>query len=244
MGDMQGLPRLLLIEDDHGIADALVRALANNYLVDHAPTGKLGIYRHDTEIYAAIILDLNLPDTSGLAVCQQLRERGAQAPILIVSGQSQVLTKINLLDAGADDYLTKPFSLGELKARLRVLERRALQAPLVTSELTVSGVTLSTRHHEVRRDGQCIQLRRKEFILLTCLMERAGKVVSRDTLTRYAWQGGDDPWTNTIDVHIKYLRDKLDRPFETPLIRTIHGMGYRFEVITATAQVGETECPA
>jgi len=244
MGDMQGLPRLLLIEDDHGIADALVQALATSYLVDHAPTGKLGLYRHDTETYAAIILDLNLPDASGLAICQQLRERGAQAPILILSGQSQVLAKINLLDAGADDYLTKPFSLGELKARLRVLERRASQITPVASELTVSGVILSARHHEVRRDNQLIQLRRKEFVLLNCLMERAGKVVSRETLTRYAWQGGDDPWTNTIDVHIKYLRDKLDRPFETPLIRTVHGLGYRFEVLPTAVPVGETECPA
>ena len=227
MGTMQGLPKLLLIEDDRGIAVALRQALADTYAIDLAPTGKSGIYKADTGDYAAIILDLNLPDLPGLTICQQLRERGAKAPILIVTAENKVLTKINLLDAGADDYLTKPFSVGELKARLRVLERRAPDRRVVPAELRVADLVLDRTAYTVTRQGQPIDIRRKEFSLLACLMEHAGQVVSRQALVTAAWQGQNSPWKNTVDVHIKYLRDKIDRPFATPLIQTVHGVGYR-----------------
>lgn len=244
MGDMSGLPKLLLIEDDRTISSALTEALANVYRIDVASTGKLGIYRGDGTDYAAILLDLNLPDLPGLAICQQLRERGAKAPILILTGEHNVLTKISLLDAGADDYLTKPFSLGELKARLRVLQRKTpsiAQPPL--KHIVVGELELDTATYRVWRSGRPIQLRRKEFTLLACLMERAGTVVSRQALIQYAWQGHDEPWTNTIDVHIKYLRDKIDRPFDYPLIKTVHGFGYQLEV-GAQKAVGTKECIA
>ncbi len=228
---METLSKLLLIEDDRGIALALQQALANNYQVEVAQTGKQGLYKSDNYDYTAIILDLNLPDLSGLDICQQLRERGVEAPILVLTAETEVLTKINLLDAGAHDYLTKPFSLGELKARLRGLIRRAGR-PLVDNRLQVGDLSLSATSLEVIRQGQCIILRRKEFALLECLMLNAGMVVSREALARYAWQGSDTTWTNTIDVHIKYLRDKIDKPFDGQLIKTIHGVGYRLAIET------------
>jgi len=151
------------------------------------------------------------------------------APILILSGETKVLSKVTLLDAGADDYLTKPFSLGELKARLRVLTRRSESSRPKQHQLKTADLTLDSDTHHVTRAGQLIKLRRKEFAMLECLMQHAGSVVTRDILTNYAWRENEDAWTNTIDVHIKYLRDKIDRPFTTPLIKTVHGFGYKLE---------------
>lgn len=227
---MQQLPKVLLVEDDRSIAGALAQALQNIYDVDIAFTGKLALYKADLYDYHAIVLDLNLPDTSGVVICQQLRERGITAPILILSANARVLTKINLLDSGANDYLTKPFSLGELKARLRVLARFSEPIKQLGS-LQVGDVVLNRQTHVVSRKGISVQLRRKEFALLECLMEHAGTVVRRDVLIRYVWQGSRELWTNTIDVHIKHLRDKIDRPFDSPIIRTVHGIGYKMEIL-------------
>lgn len=234
---MQAATKLLLIEDDRNIAVALSQALRSSYQLDVVNTGKRGVYKTDVEQYEAIILDLNLPNINGLSVCQQLRERGVSTPILILSGENSVLTKINLLDAGANDYLTKPFSLGELKARLRSLIRYGGPPAKTSRQLVVDGLSLNAITHEVTRDGIPIKLRRKEFVLLECLMTYAGNVVSRRALTRFAWNGIEDNWTNTVDVHIKHLRDKVDRPFDRPMIKTVHGIGYRLD--TAPAPVTE-----
>lgn len=227
MSSMSLLPKLLVVDDDSSLAKALQLALHDSYDVTIALSGTQALYKTDNEHYGAIILDLNLPDMAGLVVCQELRSRGVSAPILVLSGEVKVLTKINLLDAGANDYLTKPFSLGELKARLRVLLRSAQERRPLPRKLKAGGLLLDRQMHTVTREGMAISLRRKEFSLLECLMEHAGNVVTRTTLIKHAWQGVEDPWTNTIDVHIKYLRDKLDRPFEHPLIQTVHGLGYR-----------------
>lgn len=221
--------RLLLIEDSREIASALSQVLAVNYTVTRAETGLSGLKHAQNKTYDMIILDLNLPDIPGLQVCERLRSGGCITPILVLTGEGGVMNKIRLLDAGADDYLTKPFSLGELKARLRVLQRRDQQLPLAQPRLSIGGLTLDKNKQQVEREGQIIQLRRKEFALLECLMRHADTVVTRSALGNYAWQGADTPWTNTIDVHIKHLRDKVDRPFERPLIHTVHGLGYKFE---------------
>lgn len=226
---MQSLPKLLLVEDDRSIANALAQALYTSYEIDIAPTGKLGLYKTDTEQYEIIILDLNLPDLSGTIICQQLRERGVASPILILTGEDKVLTKINLLDAGANDYLTKPFSLGELKARLRVLGRPSLPRTAGPAHLTIDDLVVDRQNFTVSRGGQPVNLRRKEFALLEYLMAHAGSVVTRDALARYVWQGSPNLWTNTVDVHIKHLRDKIDRPFGSKFIKTVHGLGYKFE---------------
>jgi len=226
---MQTKPTILLIEDNGSIISALKEALRNEYDLEHASTGRQGIYYADRAGYDVIILDLSLPDVPGLAVCQQLRERGCTTPILILSGETKVLTKISLLDAGANDYLTKPFSLGELKARLRVLSRQYSVLEPRCLSYRLFDLALDSATHEVTRGGVVVPLRRKEFALLECLLIHAGHVVTREALTRHAWHGHDAPWTNTVDVHIKYLRDKIDRPFEHQLIKTVHGIGYRIQ---------------
>lgn len=223
------LPKVLLVEDDRSIAGALAQALRDDYDIDVASSGKLALYKTDTDQYEAIMLDLNLPDISGIFVCQQLRERGVSAPILILSAETKVLTKINLLDAGANDYLTKPFSLGELKARLRALARSNGKSGHRSSKLTVGDLVMNRRTFKVDRGGVEIELRRKEFALLECLMEHAGSVVTRDMFLQSVWHASDELWTNTVDVHIKHLRDKIERPFGDRLIRTVHGLGYKLE---------------
>jgi two-component system OmpR family response regulator len=232
--------RLLLVDDDRNIARALALALRNTYAVDILFRGLHAADKAGSGRYGAVILDLNLPDISGLSICRQLRDRDVRSPILVLSGESQALTKINLLDAGANDYLTKPFSLGELKARLRVLTRNSSPEKPMARQLSAGGLSLDRRTRTVICGGKIIELRRKEFALLECLMERAGSVVSRAALTRHGWQGLEEPWTNTVDVHIKYLRDKLDRPFDYPLIQTIHGVGYRLRPETASAPAAQS----
>ncbi|MGC1176600.1 MAG: response regulator transcription factor [Candidatus Saccharimonadales bacterium] len=229
--------KLLLIEDDRNITLALRQALAAEHVVDIAADGADGLFKAATRNYGLIILDLQLPDIPGLKVCERLRAQDFSGPILVLSGEAKVISKIGLLDAGADDYLTKPFSLGELKARLRVLSRRTGTSTSSNSNrLTVGDLTLDRDKYQVERGGQTIKLRRKEFALLECLMQHAGTVVTRDILGSYAWRDNEDPWTNTIDVHIKYLRDKIDRPFGSNLIRTVHGLGYTLDITTTDSQ--------
>ena len=232
---MASIPKVLLVEDDKNVSDTLVLALANEYEVDVASTGKSAIYKSDYIDYDQIILDLYLPDMSGIGVCAELRARGLRAPILILSGSADVATKINLLDLGASDYLTKPFALGELKARLRVLARRKLVIPASNPKLEVYGVILDRRTLNVTRSNIPIVLRRKEFELLATLMECPGQVVSRTELVNAVWPGSDTIWTNTVDVHINHLRDKLDKPFSSPLIHTVHGKGYKIEELKIEA---------
>jgi len=230
MGAMSAQPKVLLVDDDKAMAEALVSALSQDYETSIIRSGRQAIYATDQESYDLLILDLNLPDISGLAVCQEWRERGITTPVLILTGDSNVIAKIRLLDAGANDYLTKPFSVGELKARLRAMARNAHQPAITpTAPLAAYGLALDRKTRSVLREGREIKLRRKEFALLECLMQHAGSVVSRGQLSRHAWQNDEYIWTNTIDVHIKYLRDKIDRPFDQPLLRTVHGLGYKLE---------------
>ncbi|HVV26248.1 MAG TPA: response regulator transcription factor [Candidatus Saccharimonadales bacterium] len=221
--------QLLLIEDNREIAAALTQVLAADYQVSFVETGAAALRRLQRHAYDIIILDLSLPDASGLEICETIRANGNNVPLLILTGETSIMSKIRLLDAGADDYVTKPFSLGELKARLRTLHRRHCQALAEPPQLSVGGLTLDRQKYRVMRDGVIIPLRRKEFALLECLMRHADTVVTRSALGNYAWQGADTPWTNTIDVHIKHLRDKVDKPFDQPLIRTVHGLGYKFD---------------
>lgn len=220
---------ILLVEDNRSVAMALRQATTLDYDLTLAQTGLSGLKLSLENNYDAIILDLNLPDMSGLEVCQQLRAAGDITPILILSGENKIMSKINLLDAGANDYLTKPFSIGELKVRLRVLLRDNQSLPTPLQILQVGDLLLDPNRHSVEREGQAIELRKKEFLMLECLMTNAGKAVSRTTLGNHAWDKGGTPWTNTIDVHIKHLRDKVDRVFDEPMIRTIHGVGYKID---------------
>jgi len=231
------MKRLLLIEDDKGISSALKQALAATYAVDVIDRGLQGIDMASTGKYQLILLDLNLPDAKGLDVCREIRSSGISTPIIIITADSAVLKKISLLDAGANDYITKPFSLGELKARMRVTERLNNPAEPHAQYLYIHDIVLDCFSHQVKRAGTVIELRKKEFMMLECLMLNSGTVVTRQALMHYAWNGNQDPWTNTVDVHIKYLRDKIDRPFTIPLIKTVHGLGYKLEAPRGVADI-------
>lgn len=229
--------RLLIIEDEPSIALALSHALGNEYTIDLAHDGELGIRKSQTRNYDTILLDLNLPDMAGLEVCEELRLAKNETPILILTGEAKIVDKVTLLDAGADDYLTKPFNIDELRARIRVLIRRNHSNPATSSKLIAGDLILDRDRHSVERAGQVIPLRLKEFTVLECLMNHAGRVVTRDILLNYAWDGNRDIWTNAIDVHIKYLRDKIDRPFAVPLIKTVHGLGYKLDASNVVAEL-------
>lgn len=236
------LPKILLIEDDRSIASALAYALKNAYDIDGAGSGTLALYKTATQHYDIIVLNPDLPDISGLVICQQLRARGLRTPILILSGDDKTLTKISLLDAGANDYLTKPFSLGEFNARLRVLVRGARQQrdiPPLPKSLAAHGVVLDRQSYSVSRDGVNIPLRRKEFDILEYLLEHVGQVVGREALSRHLWPDSESRWTNTVTVHIKSLRDKVDRPFSQTLIQTVHGRGYKLEALTPAIELSK-----
>ncbi|HSX47400.1 MAG TPA: response regulator transcription factor [Patescibacteria group bacterium] len=229
---MATLSKILIVDQDHRITDVLALALKNSFDIEIASSGKQAIYRSDIYKYDVIVVDFNLPDISCLALCQQLKQRGLSAPLLIISQDCSVLKKIEMLDGGANDYVTKPFSLGEFKARLRALIRTYKDTQIKQLKpLSRNGVSLNKQSFEVTRNGQVINLRKKEFAILEYLMNRSGIVVSRQELLNSLWSNGDDLWTNTLDVHIKYLRDKIDRPFKETLIHTIHGQGYKFDLI-------------
>ena len=228
MGNMASLPRVLLVEDDKNVSDTLVLALKNDFVIDVVRFGKTAIYKSDLTDYDSIILDLNLPDISGIDVCINIRNRGLKAPILVLSGVSDVKSKVKLLDLGASDYLVKPFALGELQARLKALSRRNQVPAKKTASLSAFNVKLDREQLLVFRNNQLIDLRRKEFDILACLMENTNKVISRAELIASVWPEEDNLWTNALDVHINHLRDKLDKPFDEPLIHTVHGRGFKF----------------
>lgn len=220
--------KLLLVEDEEGVILALYRALARMYKVDTASSVNAAIQKTQETNYDALILDLNLPDGSGLKICEHVRAQGESTPIIVLSGDAQIQSKVMLLDSGANDYLTKPFDMEELHARLRVLLREPKKST-PHSRLAVGDLVLDRLKRTVQRGSKAIALRRKEFALLECLMQHNGMAVTRAALSNYAWEDGEEVVSNTVDVHIKRLRDKVDRPFATPLIKTVHGLGYKID---------------
>lgn len=217
--------KILLVEDNRSLAEGLKRQLGRNYLIDAVTTGEEGLQRALSGGQDVIILDLSLPDKNGYDICRAVRQALVDTPIIILTGASDVTSRVTLLNAGADDYLTKPFSVAELRARLGALLRR----PPVRSKPSVFNVqdlTLDPFQRKVERAGIVIDLRRKEFDILEVLVRNRGRPVSREQLLDHAWDGTKDIWNNTVDVHVKHLRDKVDRPFATPLIKTAYGIGY------------------
>lgn len=230
-------PKILVIEDDKQITAALIHTLKSSYTIGSAYSGKDGLYQADGSDYDLVLLDLNLPDMDGLEVCQQLRERGFKSPVCVISGEGSVKSKIALLDTGADDYLTKPFTVGELQARIRVMLRKSPVDAWPDPVINKFGVVIDRKNLSAEREGVKLFLRKKEFEILDCLMSNAGNIVTRRHLLARVWKNSDEIWTNTLDVHMKYLRDKVDRPFGAKLIHTVHGIGYKFELVPAVSNV-------
>ncbi len=223
--------KILLIEDNQAVSSTLNVALSKDYELTSTDRGEEGIFLQKEIDPEVILLDINLPDISGLRVCRKFREIGVKAPILIISSDNKVSTKLELFEAGADDYIVKPFSLGELTARIEVICKRMGYTNKTLGKLSTENISLDLDKKQVTRgDGIVISLRKKEAEILNYLILNVGKTVSRDLIASEVW-GEKGIWSNTIQVQIKSLRDKLDKPFKYPLITTIHGYGYRLEEI-------------
>ncbi|MCR4336327.1 MAG: response regulator transcription factor [Candidatus Omnitrophica bacterium] len=217
--------RILLVEDEKRIASFIERGLKEKkFVVDIAGDGEQGLYLAEINPYDAIILDLVLPGEDGLEICKKLRKQNILTPILMLTARGEVRDRVMGLNAGADDYLAKPFSFEELIARLRALLRR--QQPQKTNHLKVADLELNMLNHEVQRAGNPITLTSKEYMILECLMLHANQVVTRTMLSEHVWQENFQTFTNVIDVYIRYLRSKIDEGHPNKMIQTLRGSGY------------------
>jgi two-component system OmpR family response regulator len=218
--------RILVVEDELKMASLLRRGLAEEgHAVDLARSGNDAVWMAQATEYDAIVLDLMLPGVDGIEVCRRVRESGVWAPVLMLTARDAVADRVAGLDAGADDYLPKPFSFAELLARLRALARRgAVERPAV---LEVGDLRLDPATHQTWRGATEIHLSAKEFALLETFMRRPGHVLSRLQLLEHAWDYAYENRSNVVDVYVRYLRDKIDRPFGRASLETVRGAGYR-----------------
>jgi DNA-binding response OmpR family regulator len=219
--------RLLLVEDDLAIQVFLKRALTQaGYQVDTADDARSAELKALEGTHDAFIIDLGLPDMDGLTLIARCRAQGSSAPVLILSARRSVDERVKGLEEGGDDYLTKPFALAELLARLRNLLRRSSAAQSESVRLQAADLELDLVRHEARRGNQLLQLTPQEFSLLEYLCRNAGRVVTRSMILDHVWRMRIDPATNVVDVHIYRLRNKVDHNAPVPLIHTIRGVGY------------------
>jgi two-component system, OmpR family, response regulator len=218
--------RVLVVEDDVKMAAAIRRGLRfEGVVVDLAERGEEAIRLVGATDYDAILLDVMLPDLDGFETCRRLRSRGVWVPILMLTARDAVEDRVRGLDTGADDYLTKPFSLAELLARLRALARRGpVERPAV---LEVGDLRLDPATHEVWRGEHEIELSAREFALLETFMRRPGQVLTQLQLLEAAWDLGYEQRSNVVEVYVRYLREKIDRPFGVKSLETVRGAGYR-----------------
>ena len=218
--------RILVIEDEKKIADFIKRGLKEEgYAVDVANDGENGLFLAKTNDYDLILLDLMLPKIDGITVCKTLRQEKVLYPIIMLTAKDAVKDKVTGLDAGADDYLTKPFAFEELLARIRaVLRKKSEQQQAL--KLEADDLSMDLKTHKVTRAGKEIELTSKEFALLEYMMRNAGKVVTRTMISEHVWDIDFDTFTNVIDVYINYLRNKVDSGAKKKLIQTVRGRGY------------------
>lgn len=217
---------VLIVEDDNEINDFLRVSLeAECFAVDVAFDGEKGSFLARTNEYDLIILDNVLPKKEGRVACKEIREAGKTTPIIMLSVKSETVTKVDLLNAGADDYMTKPFSLEELLARIRALLRRPKQ--IESEVLSIEDLVIDVKRHTVRRANKEIYLTRKEFVLLSYLLKNAGAAMSRGMIMEHVWDMNIDPFSNTIESHILSLRKKVDAKAKKKLIQTVPGIGYK-----------------
>ena len=218
--------RVLVVEDEGRMAALLQRGLQEEgYAVDLAATGEDGIWLATENAYDAVLLDVLLPDLDGFEVCRRLRDAGRWAPILMLTARDAVPDRVNGLDAGADDYLTKPFAYPELLARLRAVIRRGPHER--PAAISVGDLSLDPATKEVRRGDRQVPLTPKEFALLEYFMRHAGEVLTRTQILEHVWDFAFDGDSNVIEVYVRYLREKVDRPFGRQSLETVRGVGYR-----------------
>jgi two-component system alkaline phosphatase synthesis response regulator PhoP len=224
--------RLLLVEDEPGLQLALTdRLTAEGYSVETAGDGNVAVTRATSELFDVIVLDVMLPGRDGFDVAKTIRQQGIQTPILMLTARTQVVDRVVGLKLGADDYLTKPFETIELLARIEALMRRAPAGPsgVGLERYQFGDITVDVRKAEVKQKGQPLELSAKEFQLLKYFIEHRGATVSRDELLHEVWGYNATPSTRTVDVHVAWLRQKLEpNPRVPQYILTVHGMGYKF----------------
>lgn len=223
------MKKILLVEDEIKIANAIKRGLKyEGFEVSIAPDGEEGLELGKTLDFDCIILDRMLPLKEGVEVCKELRKSNIKTPIIMLTAKSGVNDKVEGLDAGADDYLAKPFSLDELLARIRAVLRRG--SSLLNDELKVGDLTLNTSTFEVKRSGILINLSKKEYDLLEYFMINANKTISKEKLINHVWDYDSDILLNTVEVYIGYLRNKIDKPFkDKKMLQTVRGFDYKLE---------------
>jgi len=220
--------KVLVIEDEHKIANSIKQGLEQeHYVVDVAYDGTAGYDLASSEPFDVIILDRLLPGLDGLRLCKQLREENIHTPILMLTAKVQVEDRVEGLNTGADDYLTKPFAFEELLARVKALGRRPKE--VATTLMTVSDLTVDTATFEVKRSGERVQLSAREFALLEYLMRHSEKTLTKEQIMQHVWNYDANILPNTVEVFIGYLRNKIDKPFshKKPLIHTVRGFGYK-----------------
>ncbi|HSB32398.1 MAG TPA: response regulator transcription factor [Candidatus Sulfobium mesophilum] len=216
--------RVLLVEDEQNVASFLKKGLEEEfYTVDVAEAGGDGLAMATSKEYDCIILDVMLPEMSGIEICKKLRSANVKTPILMLTALDSIGSKVEGLESGADDYLTKPFAFSELLARIRALLRRA---PDSLSELALNDLRMDLLSRRVFRGDQEIVLTQKGFAILEYFLRNKGRVLSRTQIIENIWGYNFDPNTNVVDVHIKFLREKIDKDFKTKLIHTVRGSGY------------------
>jgi two-component system, OmpR family, response regulator ArlR len=222
--------KLLLVEDNPRLAERIAYHLRKSYVIDIAINGKEALEKVELVQYGVVLLDLGLPDMSGLEVCEKMRLLNVNNPILVLTGNGDVEDRVKLLNAGADDYVTKPFNTDELRARIAAVGRRQSRNE-VRSILIYKDLIIDLDRHKVTRANTDIILRRKEFDILEYLILNKGRVMTRDMIMDHVWSARSNSWTSTVDVHIKHLRDKIDKPLEASYIKTAYGLGYTLEDI-------------
>ncbi len=214
------------MEDDPDVGPMLLVALrADGHVVDLVLTGEDAVWLAAEQPYDVVVLDVGLPDTDGVEVCRRMRAGGLSAAVLMLTGRADVDDRVAGLDAGADDYVTKPVALAELRARLRALGRRGSRQLVAVH--VVDGLLVDPAARTVRRDGVDVPLVGREYAFVELLASHAGRIVHRDTVVAKLWDFGADVSPNTLDVLVSAVRAKLDRPFASPLLRTVRGVGYR-----------------
>ena len=223
--------RVLLVEDDPTIAAFVAKGLREaGFAVDEAADGETGLTLAREQKFDAAIVDVMLPRLDGLSLIDSLRGRGIRTPVLILSAKRSVDDRVRGLQAGGDDYLTKPFAFAELLARMQALIRRSTGAAEPTT-LSAGNLTLDLLTREVRRDEQLVELRPREYALLEYLLRHTGKVLTKTMILSHVWGYNFDPNTNVVDVLVSRLREKIDRSFEPKLIQTVRGVGYVLKVV-------------
>src|SRR5215218_274858 len=225
------MKRILIVEDEARLAQKIARVLREQgYAAETVYDGSSGFARASSERFDLLILDWMLPERSGVQIVRGLRAAEVDTPVLMLTARGQVEDRVEGLDAGADDYLPKPFALPELLARVRALARRqGGEGPSVGAAIRAGDVTLDPVRHVVRREDERIDLTAKEFSLLATLMQRPGRVFSRSVLLDTVWGVPGEVSTSVVELYVSYLRKKLDRPGESSRIRTVRGVGYTFE---------------